>query len=332
MLQYFSFTGIGSLPFRSIDEAVSYVFSSYEIPFVPQLPGFYLEEQMIYQFLEDFPGFSWKKDKKTGFIDLKKVDGKIVPHSFSFRFFKTLPLFLKTLEEKKTLKCIKCQIAAPFTIASQVLCSDGKSVWEHKELYPIFIDFYSKKTKALLSLFPKDIELIFFFDEPCLWEKTIQFALPDIELLISHLKKSFSGRQIEYGLHSCNRWTPSLFEKCFKSPLDMLSFDFEMLKSSCDSRTMDALISYVKRGWILWGLQKTDILSDISYLNKFLDFFKKKELKKENIIDIVSHSLLSPTCGTAGWSIKEELTCSTWLKKTATKIKNFYKKENKIWN
>ena len=44
-----SFTGVGSLPFRSKEKALSHVFSRYPIPFLPQLPKVSPKEGLVFQ-------------------------------------------------------------------------------------------------------------------------------------------------------------------------------------------------------------------------------------------------------------------------------------------
>jgi len=88
-------TGIGSLPFASIDEAVSYVLETYDIPYLPQLPTVSQQEFMVTQareggyvalepFLKKVPTAGILKLQMAGpltaGVDITKQASKLLSH------------------------------------------------------------------------------------------------------------------------------------------------------------------------------------------------------------------------------------------------------------
>ncbi len=62
---------IGSLPHKSVDEAINIVRQFYyDIPFCPQLPRLSKKEDMILQYLENMPGIVFAED--DAYLDLEK--------------------------------------------------------------------------------------------------------------------------------------------------------------------------------------------------------------------------------------------------------------------
>ena len=157
-----AYTGVGSLPFTSVSQAIEHVFAHYEIPFLPQLPQSHLHEQMLYQFLEDFPGFT--KAGNRLFIDLDRFKPQD-PKSkiFSFSFLGALDAFI---QKSKKVPLVKLQVTSPYTMASHLFCSDQKLVLDHPPIYEHLKEFVLYKTKALLQKFPQP--KLLFFDEPML--------------------------------------------------------------------------------------------------------------------------------------------------------------------
>ncbi len=118
-------TGIGSLPYKDIKEAVDFSFK-FDIPFLPQLPNLGSQELMINQ------------TKDIGNIACWE-------------------LFLKELDKRKTKKC-KLQVAGPITLKSTegILRNVNimvKEVFKRCEKMILFIDepyYCGEKEKAII--------------------------------------------------------------------------------------------------------------------------------------------------------------------------------------
>ncbi len=310
-----STTGVGSLPFTSVSQAIEHVFTHYEIPFLPQLPKQHLHEQMLYQFLEDFPGFT--KAGNQLFIDLDCFRAEdLKTKTFSFSFLSALEPFCK---KSKTAPLIKLQVTSPYTIASHLLCSDQKLVLDHPPMYDYLKEFIFYKTKALLQKFPQP--KLLFFDEPMLSHANVDQVLPMLEELIQNLKV----KDTLFGLHSCNLWSSVLFQKIFSSSFDIISFD---MKEGLDAILEDsqALFSFLKKGWLMWGIVPASFVSDFKP-DFFIQSLQNKHLKKDKILTIVSRLLMSPACGTSQVSVDQEKKCAKNLKEIALYNRKFFEQE-----
>ena len=277
-------TGAGSLPVTSETEAVSYVFKHYDIPFCPELPKQGLTHHLIHQFLEDFPG--WSEDRL--WIDLSKFEKKI-PHDFQFSYLSSLPSFLATLQSSQKKELYKLQVPGPYTVATQVNCSDGQKIIFHGRVYKSLQRFLIKKTLTLLEKFPPEKECLLVIDEPMLVEQSAKNILPFLEKMKREVQSQFNDRAIWVGVHSCHQWTSFLFETLFKSSIDLLSFDY--LKNRKEI-PWTSLLSALQEKWILWG-----VVSTTGSLDSFEKDLKNLGLPQHKILSIVRRSLFSPTCG-----------------------------------
>ncbi|MBI2646357.1 MAG: hypothetical protein HYW85_04935 [Deltaproteobacteria bacterium] len=312
------------MPFTNANQAIEHVFAHYEIPFLPQLPKQHLHEQMLYQFLEDFPGFT--KAGNRLFIDLDTFKPQKLEHkSFLFSFLGALDQFI---QKSKNAPLVKLQVTSPYTIASHLFCSDQKLVLDHPPIYEYLKEFIFYKTKALLQKFsqPK----LLFFDEPMLSKSNVDEVLPMLEGMVRSLgdprvrgdDNVCGDDNLRFGLHSCNLWSPVLFQKIFQSSFDIISFD---MKEGGDTllEEPEALFSFLKKGWLMWGVVPTSFSADLEP-DFFIRFLKNKCLKKDQILTILSRLLMSPACGTSQVSVGQEQKCAKNLKQMALYSRKFY--------
>lgn len=318
-----SYTGVGSLPFKDPKEAVSYVFDRYEIPFLPQLPKRSFREQMIYQYIEDFPGLV--QNTNHCFVDVEMFS-KILRDSqgdkagaqddnFSFSFLSSLDLFLQKTNSLHLP--IKVQVTSPYTIASHLTCSDKKLLIDHHELYPYLIDYLGTKLEVLLKKFEKK-PLLVFFDEPML----TTFHGKEIFKILNRLVQRLKTPYRLFGLHSCNQWSFSLFKMAFQSQFDILNFDVQLGFNEI-FEDKKYLLDQLEKKWIMWGIISTsrkdiDVNEDF-----FIHLLKNKSLKKEETKIILNRSLFSLACGTALLSLEQEKKCAMQLKEIAVYSKTF---------
>ena len=320
-----AYTGVGSLPFTSVSQAIEHVFAHYEIPFLPQLPQSHLHEQMLYQFLEDFRGFT--KVGNRLFIDLDHFKPQNLPSQvFSFSFLSALEPFC---QKSKKAPLIKLQVTSPYTMASHLFCSDQKLVLDHPPVYEYLKEFILYKTKVLLQKFPQP--KLLFFDEPMLSRANVDQVLPMLEGFIRSLTAfGMTGTlgmtgQCLFGLHSCNLWSSFLFQKIFLSSFDIISFD---MKEGLDAllEEPEALFSFLKKGWLMWGVVPTSFSGELAP-DFFIHSLQNKHLKKEQILTIVAKLLMSPACGTSQVSVEQEQKCAKNLKQMALYSRKFYEQE-----
>ena len=311
-----STTGIGSLPYATVEEALTHVFSHYEIPFLPQLPNVSKREQMIAQPLEDFPGF---REKKGAFsVELDRFEFEDFKRkTFSFAAFSALPRFLK----QNRSEIIKLQMTGPSTIAEHLYCSDKRRLIDHPEIYEYLILFLIHKTQALIDRFEDKPQILFLFDEPVLTEKNSEMVFRGLGRMVDVLSKKSNTL---FGLHSCNRWSGPVFSEFFKSPLKMLSMDMLLNVDSllADVEVMKTWMAYLQKGWMVWGLGP-----DTDPSNILIARFKNEGLQNKKIISIIKRSLLSPACGTGLLSVAQERACAIQLKKSAQRLREIIDSE-----
>ncbi len=299
------------MPFKTVEEAVSHVFSNYDIPFLPQIPKKSNQEMMVVQFMEDFPGFKFTPTE--AWVDLDEFKPLDLT-TFSFSYVSCLDLFLKTSQAQASP--IKLQMTGPYTIANSLLCSDRKLIIDHPDVYEYLIRFIQKKAFFLTSLFSHIKELMLVFDEPMLNPVVALPIFEKISPMIAELKKKISY----VGIHSCNLWTPELFGDAFQSEFNGLSFDFEKGAEEIFEDEV-GLQAYLKKGWVMWGIIPTyPFASDIG-VQLFNDFLKNKHLKKEMRDAIFIRSMFSPACGTGTLTIEQENKCVERLKKISSAVK-----------
>ncbi len=314
-MQPCSYTGVGSLPFVSVSQALAHVFAHYEIPFLPQLPKQHLHEQMLYQFLEDFPGFTQLGNRLFIDLDIFKPQ-KLENKSFSFSFLGALDSFI---QKSKHVSLIKLQVTSPYTIASHLFCSDQKLVLDHGPIYEYLKEFIFHKTNALIQKFPQP--KLIFFDEPMLSRANVDEVLPLLEGYIQKLRR----QDLQFGLHSCNLWSSFLFQKIFHSRFDIINFDIqEGLEAILEEP--EALFSFLKRGWVMWGVVPTSFSLNLEPAS-FIHSLQNKCLKTKQILTILAKSLMSPACGTSQVSMDQEKKCAKNLKQIALYSREFYEKE-----
>lgn len=313
-----SYTGVGSLPFRKPQEAVSYVFDHYAIPFLPQLPKRSFQEQMLYQFMEDFPGLT--QNGNHFFVDIDTFFARDDGGGFSFSFLSTLDLFL---QKSKKVPVVKVQMTSPFTIASHLLCSDKKLLLDHPKMYEYLLSYMEEKAFDFLDKFQEQ-QLFVFFDEPTLTPFQGEEIFSMLRRLIQKLKTPFRL----FGIHSCNNWSPSLFAQAFESDFQVINFDIQRgLDEILEDK--EAMFRFLKRGWIMWGVVDPSTFDrGMPPDHFFIDSLKNKGLKEDEVTTILRRSLFSPACGTAGFTIEQEKKCLAVLKEIAEYSKRGVKDEN----
>lgn len=307
---YFSATGIGSLPFLGKKEALDFVIENFQnhIPFWPQLPKISFLESMHVQFSEGFPGRVVELDKKNIYIDTQgpsfieefekcynylntgQLDYFAISPAYAAGFYE----FLKHIPGTE-FKFIKGQVIGPISYGMTLLDEKKRPLLFNAELCEIIPQFLSYKTRWQIQELKKTAKanIIMFIDEPYLVAVgTNQFASFDRSKIISqinsladviHDEKSLAG------IHCCGNTDWSI---CFDTNIDILSFDaFEFLDSLFIYK--DSLNKFIQRGGLLAvGIvpNREDFNLD-GYLGRALDVLRKNKLLLKN------GALITPSCG-----------------------------------
>jgi len=269
-------TGIGSLPFDSIEKAIDYSLQ-FDIPFYPQLPLKDIKNSMVYEGLDGLNGICIDQDGHISFRNrIESLD--------SFKIPENLILFVEKVREKK-LSIIKYQIVGIQTIREILLANNVNKEFIETEI----LSFYISKLALIhgyLNSF--DFEVLFFVDEPCLGADT---------KTVASVLEFYKNLGFIDGLHSCGNTS---LETLFNSELKFISIDMHLVAGQVFQ--LDALVGkyHDAGGRIIWGIYDTHHGDEI---------FPLRTISK--VFPGLDNYYVSPSCGLAMSSVPQ---CSTILK------------------
>lgn len=309
-------TGIGSLPHRSVDDALSEAFRL-DVPYLPELPRRDSREFMLVHATEGVPGVvgdaegmvvvdvdRWKKgrgafdDKLHAALEGNRLD-LFLPSDASQA---ALWPFLERLKREQR-PVAKVQIAGPMTVQWSLRTTTG-------EVPPAPVFTHVTRTILARSLaLAQAIEAtgakpILFFDEPGLYafsrmQPRHLMMMQELRINVMALKK----RGTSVGLHCCSEadWGALL-----GVGLDVLAIDAKLSLRSL-LRVGETLVTFVSMGGRLaLGVIPTDSGDDravAELLAGFRDNMATLEQyfpTRASIFEhILSRSLLTPACGLA---------------------------------
>jgi methionine synthase II (cobalamin-independent) len=210
-------TGIGSLPFVSLEQALNYSFA-HRIPFLPELIQFDRYERMVPRILRHIPGytldfFGSKIDEEIFLHSLK--DNPLRLNSIAFDSF----IQRAVLENRKT---IKLQFAGALTLMTSLRTLEGAKL---ENSYQVFQGILKLLENYLLNLNLPFENVMIMFDEP-MWSintDTIidrQMVIRSYENFFEHLK---SKTPYLFGFHICG---DCLWSDFLNMKIDLISYDY----------------------------------------------------------------------------------------------------------
>lgn len=218
-------TGIGSLPFRDVDEAIDIVFSTCkEIPFWPQLPKRSKNENMYLPFVYGLPFFRMAEDGSVymedeaisdferfeSLIEENELQSFFIPEDFAPGFFRMLER-LKEIEFG--VRAIKTQITGPISMGLGIKDKKGLPVIYSDFLFGIVKKTINMKAKWMVSEIKRNFpekEVIIFFDEPYLVAYGSPYFWLPREHLIESIKEVSLDVRAKKGIHCCGNTDWSL--------------------------------------------------------------------------------------------------------------------------
>ncbi len=270
----FPVTGVGSLPFQSIELACDYA-AAMDLSYVPQLPQYDSNEFMIPQTLRGLNGFKNISNHKY-LIETPTIELD------NYRPF--LDYCCWNLIAHQSPSALKVQITGIGTILKYVDCADRYSA--------TVCDFIYQKTEAIVKeLKKKGIASIICFDEPA--------GINDE--LIQRYEKILNLQHIEgttIGVHCCSdtNWSDLL-----RSDFRYISYD-AILSNKNVFRDGPILKKYLEQGGMIApGVIPTTELHEFDQKksqNKFWDQLISV-LTKEEIKNYSSNIIITATCGHA---------------------------------
>jgi methionine synthase II (cobalamin-independent) len=309
-------TAIGSMPHVNPDEACSQVMNHLpDIPAWPQLPRRSPEENMVIQFSEGFPGVVMKGYKihiepsanfegelEQIYIDCEQDDAN--RYGISAKYAAGLHAFIS---QAAGSKMVKGQVTGPITWGLTVTRQNGLGILYDDTLAEIAAKFLRLKASwqehILKGISPNTV---IFVDEPYLVSLGSVFTpIPEekVPVLLEEVLKGIKGTK---GLHCCGNTNWSIL---LDTNINILSFDAYSYASSLSTHS-DKVKSFLKRGGsIAWGivpnneeaLAKESSASLRDRLEEAMSPFARDGIRFRQI---VSQSLITPSCGLEGLSLE----------------------------
>ena len=310
-------TIIGSVPYTDAETACRKI-KKYlkDFPAWPQLPRKSNLENMYIQYSEGFPGIviDGQKitlqrnsgfDERLGHLYSDYAENKVDNYYVSKDYAAGLHTFTST--SHLSASAIKGQVTGPISWGLCITDEAGRGILYDELLADALSKFLHLKAvwqERLLSTVAN--QTIIFIDEPYLTSLGSAFVSISHEQVTTLLEEVLSGLQGIKGIHCCGStdWTLLL-----KLSIDILNFDaynyFESL--ACYPLEVKAFLS--RGGVIAWGiipndediLKKETLSSLYDRLCEIVASFSRDGISFK---EIISSSLVTPTCGLASLSIE----------------------------
>lgn len=315
-------TGIGSLPHRSIAEALRESFRV-DVPYLPELPMRDPREFMLAHATEGIPGVAadaegmvtidldtWKRGR--GAYDDKlhaAVEGdRLEPFLPSPAYQSALVPFLEAIRERHTT-IAKVQIAGPLTVQWSLRTTSGE-VPPAAALTHVSRTILARTLSLAKAVSGAGATPLVFFDEPGLYafsRMQPRHLLMMQELRINMMALKKLGALV--GLHCCS---DADWGTLMGLGLDVLAIDTKLSLRSL-LKSGETLVTFVSMGGRLaLGVIPTDqgegssVDDLLRALNDHLSILEQYFPTRASILEhILSRSLLTPACGLALKSERE---------------------------
>ncbi len=332
-------TAIGSMPQKDAGSACDLIYRFLkEIPAWPQLPNRSPNENMYIQFSEGFPGVVLKDDnvvieQSSGFNAVMSqlyadyMDNDFGKYAISQPY--AAGLFGCIEHGNLTLQAIKGQVTGPVTWGLTVKDAGGKSILYDDLLgdaVPRFLKLKTEWEEAMLRRISERI--IMFVDEPYMaaYGSSSTISLSK-ERVINLLNEVFSGIKGLSGVHCCGNtdWGVLLATR-----VNILSFDAYNYAASLALYPADVKGFLARGGGVAWGIvpntaREVSVETAASLEDRLeeamVPFTRNNGVR---IRDIISHSLITPSCGLAGLPEEAVPDCFDLLTKLSDKMRKKY--------
>ncbi len=311
-------TGIGSVPFTDVREAVDLVLETLpEMPFWPQLVRLGYREEMVPQAARGLPALSVDAEARAVHLDPEAVRDEALAQFYEAIFGNQLDAFALQRDEargffalveevsSRGLQCqaLKGQLAGPVTCAGIVKDQEGKPILYDRELTQAACQGLAWKAAWQARKFgDMGKEAVIFFDEPYLTgfgSAYMPLSRDEVaEILGDTLKATRQLAPAALGVHCCGNTDWSLL---LEAPLDILSFDsygyFDSLLLYAEALRQ----FYSRGGWLAWGLVPTG--DDFKEVNseglwqRFQEQVNRLAAIGMGVKEILSRAILTPACG-----------------------------------
>ncbi len=317
MFSKFTTTGIGSLPHKDETKACELILKTFDIPFWPQLPKSSYKQAMIPQYSEGMPFLKLDMEKERIWIErddseeLNRFyetydDTLTIPigHDYASGFYEMMRQL-----QGKSFEYLKGQITGPLTFTLGLKDSSGRYIFYDEELREIALMLLKAKARWQIEELKKySAQVIIFIDEPILSAigSSTYLGVSEEETfrLLKEIINGIKDTGALAGIHCCGK---ADWEIVLDANPDILNFDAYGYFDTIEIY-YERLSEFISSGdYLAWGIvpTTTDIrLEDIESIHE--KFRTRLESLSKNIAHnkIISHTLLTPSCGTG--SLNEE--------------------------
>ncbi len=332
-------TIVGSMPETNAADACG-IINRYlkEIPVWPQLPRRSQNENMYIQFSQGFPGVTVKDEnvvieRGPSFdTDMHELYADYISNNYT-RYAVTEEyaqgLYSCLEAGNTTLHAMKGQITGPVTWGLTVKDTDGRSILYDDLLgdaVPRFLKLKAEWQEAMLRRISE--RTILFVDEPYMaaYGSSSTVSLSK-ERVISLLNEMFSGISGLRGVHCCGNTDWSVL---MATDTNILSFDAYNFAGSLAIYPNDVKGFLTRRGAIAWGIvpNTADGITGetVASLQDRLEEAMGPFTRDNGIRmgDIVTQSLITPSCGMAGLPEDAVPACFELLVQLSDKMREKY--------
>lgn len=320
-------TGIGSMPFQDVEQAVQISFSELtDAPIWPQLPQTGLHEQMDVQYSEGIPCIKIDQEKNRMYFDTSgdyseefaefyeaymmamdpdEGNGDCSALAISPEFSKGIYEAEKQLKAAgKKLPYFKVHTTGPCTFALNTVDENKRAIFYNEEFRDVIIKALAMKCRWQIQKFkPFAEKIICFIDEPILSafgsSTYVSVKREEVVELLSEVIEAIHMEGALAGVHCCGNTEWSIL---VDAGVDILNFDaFEFGESI--AMYPDSVKTLLEReGSIAWGIVPTSpavreatVEGLAQQLNDVMEGLISKGVDKQLMLE---QALITPSCGT----------------------------------
>src|SRR5574344_1673393 len=361
MLQYSDLKlegmAIGSLPHKDSEEAMSLVKECFlNIPFWSQLTKKSKKEDMMIQYWENMPSFSFDavgnvvldsesdefySNLESFFLDYEDVISendltKLEKYGISPEYSSTFRPFLNLLKNGK-YKYAKGQIVGPFTLATSLTDKNKKCAIYDETLAEIIV-----KTLTLKAIWQvkkmnecsSSTQPIIFIDEPSLSQIGTSAFLTISEQNVVDMLKSVVDEIHKFGgivaIHCCGKCDWSI---PIKSGIDIVNLDAVNYSKNLSLFYEDIQCLFARGGKLAWGviptldkklLENMSIDDAVENFEHSVKYLTEKGINEKLIID---NSIVTPSCGAGGLTVELAEKAMRLVKELSSVLKKKYRNQ-----
>ncbi len=346
-------TGIGSMPFTDVEQAVDISLEKiHEAPFWPQLPKLGLNEQMEIQYSEGIPRATIDHEKKRMYFDttgdyseefaefyeayMMAMDpddgnGDCSAMAISEEFSKGLYEFEKRMQAlPDKLPLLKVQVTGPCSFALTITDENKRAAYYNEEFRDVIVKALAMKCRWQIQKFqPFAEKIICFIDEPILSafgsSTYVSVKRDDVVAHLSEVIEAVHADNAIAGIHCCGNTEWSIL---IDAGIDIVNFDaFEYGETI--AMYPEAVQKHLENGGILaWGVVPTStaireqsVESLVTHFEKMIDNLASKGVDKQLITE---QAIITPSCGTGSIDPEDAIKVFDILKKLSRAMKEKY--------